>query len=256
MLAEKWEDRSNFPKFTNNDEPGGPKRFTTTLKYLRAWRGQFTYEDHESPWSVVARNIDVDMGNLPKYHGTASFTGGTVAIQNHVPFWANMKASYEIDGGQIHLNRIEFDTDGAKTIATGDVDLRNWPQQSYQFKSHVQFARMRQLFFKDERWELSGEGDFAGRFQLFKGGPGRDLSGTFSSAVVRHQRLPVLVAVRRPALDARRPRHPRCRCEGCLAATAALPTPFDRSARRRRPRRGSTRASAASISRASPTSSN
>ena len=68
-------------------------------------------------------------------------------------------------------------------MATGDVDLRNWPQQSYQFKSHVQFARMRQLFFKDEKWELSGEGDFAGRFQLFKGGPGRDLSGTFSSAL-------------------------------------------------------------------------
>jgi len=42
---------------------------------------------------------------------------------------------------------------------------------------------MRQLFFKDERWELSGEGDFTGRFQLFKGGPGRDLSGTFSSAL-------------------------------------------------------------------------
>ena len=32
--------------------PDGPKRFTTTLQYLRASRGQFTYEDHETPWSV------------------------------------------------------------------------------------------------------------------------------------------------------------------------------------------------------------
>src|SRR5207342_919767 len=123
MLAEKWEDRSNFPRFTNSDAPGGPKRFTTTLKYLRAWRGQFTYLDHEAPWSVVARNIDIHMGNLPKYHGTATFTGGTVAIQNHVPFSASMKAAYEIDEGRIHLTRIEFDTDGARTIATGDVDM-------------------------------------------------------------------------------------------------------------------------------------
>src|SRR5262249_9757685 len=44
MLVEKWEDRTNFPKITNNDQPGGPKRFTTTLKYLRVFRGQFTYE--------------------------------------------------------------------------------------------------------------------------------------------------------------------------------------------------------------------
>jgi hypothetical protein len=182
MLVEKWEDRSNFPKITGNDEPGGPKRFTTTLKYLRVWRGQFTYEDHETPWSVVARNIDLDMGNLPKYHGTVSFTGGTVAISQNVPFYANMKASYEIDEGQVHLSRIDFDTDGAKTTATGVVDLRNWPRQSYQFTSHVQFARMRQLFFKDEKWELSGEGDFTGVFQLFKGDPGRDLTGSFSSA--------------------------------------------------------------------------
>ena len=36
MLVERWDNRSNFPKVTNNDEPGGPKRFTTTLKHLRA----------------------------------------------------------------------------------------------------------------------------------------------------------------------------------------------------------------------------
>jgi TamB, inner membrane protein subunit of TAM complex len=179
MLAEKWEFESNFPKFTNDQPSTGPRRFTTTLRHLRASSGQFTYEDHEAPWSIVARHIDIDIGNLPKYHGTATFNGGTVAIQNNVPFYANMKASYVIDGGRIHLDRIEFDSDGAKTIASGDVDIAHWPEQSYQFKSRVQFARMRQLFFKDERWDLSGEGEFTGTFHLFKGG--RDLSGTFSS---------------------------------------------------------------------------
>ena len=58
--------------------PQGQRRITTTMKWLRASRGQFTFEDHETPWSVVCRNLDVDIGNLPKYHGTATFKGGTV----------------------------------------------------------------------------------------------------------------------------------------------------------------------------------
>ncbi len=183
MLVEKWDGGSNFVKFTSDDDQRKrPRRFTTTLKYLRAWRGQFTYEDHEAPWSIVARNVDLDMGNLPQYHGTVAFTGGTVSIQNDVPFYANMKARYVLDGSKVHLDRIDFDTDGATTTATGDVDLANWPEQSYRFTSRVQLPRMRQLFFADEQWELAGEGEVAGTFHLFKGG--RDLSAGFSSALV------------------------------------------------------------------------
>jgi hypothetical protein len=148
MLVEKSDGRTTFPKFTDDADqsPPGPKRFTTTMKYLRARRGQFTFEDHEAPWSVVARNIDITIGNLPKYHGTATFSGGTVAIQHYVPFAAKMRASFTIDDGRIHLDRVEFDTDGARTVATGVVDVRRWPEQTYQFKSRVEFARMRQLF--------------------------------------------------------------------------------------------------------------
>ena len=105
-----------------------------------------------------------------------------MAIQHYVPFSAKMRASFVIDEGRIHLDRIEFDTDGAKTVATGVVDVRHWPEQTYQFKSRVQFPRMRQLFFKDEKWELAGEGDFTGTFHLFKNG--RDLAGTFASAAI------------------------------------------------------------------------
>ena len=193
MLVEKWDNRHNFPKFTSDEPSSGPKRFTTTLKYLRAWRGQFTYEDHQSPWSVVARNLDITMGNRPNYNGTATFSGGTVAIQNYVPFAASMKSHFTIDGSRIHLDQIEFETDGAKTFATGDVDMGQWPEQSYQFKSHVQFGRMRQIFFKDEKRELNGEGDVTGLFHLPKKGD-RDLSGTFASQMlgVNEYRFPAL----------------------------------------------------------------
>jgi translocation and assembly module TamB len=180
MLVEKWKDRHSFPKFgRDQDEPQGPKRFTTTMKYLRAFRGQFTYEDHEMPWSTVARNLDITITNLPNYHGQATFTGGTVTIQDFVPMWANMKVWFVIDGARIHLDRIDLETDGAVTVLTGDVDAGHWPEQTYQLKSRVRFPRMRELFFKGETWRLSGEGDFAGTFHLYKGG--HDLRGTFAS---------------------------------------------------------------------------
>jgi len=184
MLVEKWENGHNFPRFNHDDgKPPGPRRVTTTLKYLRASRGQFAFEDHETPWGVVCRNLDINMGNLPKYHGTASFTGGTVSIQDFVPMYANMKAQFVLDGSRIHLERIEMDTDGATTVATGDVDMGHWPNQGYQVKSRVNFPRMRELFFKDEPWRISGAGDFTGSFRLFKQGndTNRELTGVFAS---------------------------------------------------------------------------
>jgi hypothetical protein len=156
---------------------------TTTLRHLHAFRGQFAFEDHETPWSVICRNLDISIGNLPNYHGTATFNGGTVTIQDFVPMWANMNAQFVIDGSRIHLDRIDMDTDGATTVATGDVDLAHWPNQGYQVKSRVNFPRMRELFFRDEPWRISGAGDFTGTFRLFKTGEetNRDLNGTFAS---------------------------------------------------------------------------
>jgi hypothetical protein len=184
MLVEKWDGAHNFPRFSHDDgKPPGPKRVTTTLKYLRAFRGQFTFEDHETPWSVICPNLDINITNLPTYHGTATFKGGTVAIQDFVPMSANMKAEFVIDGSRIHLDRIDMDTDGATTVASGDVDMGHWPNQGYQVKSRVNFPRMRELFFKDESWRLAGAGDFTGTFRLFKSGDetNRDLTGTFTS---------------------------------------------------------------------------
>ena len=137
MLVERWEDHTSFPKFTNDDNrPPGPRRFTTTLEYLRAWRGQFAYEDHQVPWSVVAPNIDLDITNLPTYHGNATFHGGIVQIQNHLPMWTNMKARFALDGSRVHLDRIDIATDGAETVASGDVDFSRWPAMQYQREVH------------------------------------------------------------------------------------------------------------------------
>ena len=184
MLVEKWEAGHNFPKFVHDDnQPKTPRPFTVTLRVLRAYRGQFAFEDHEAPWSIVCPNLDINITNVPDYHGRATFSGGMVRIQDFVPMWTNMKkADFVIDGPLIRLTEIDFETDGAKTVARGEVDFSNWPNQFYNVQSRVNFPRMRQLFFKDETWDLSGDGDFTGVFRLTKG-LGHDLSGRFTSDV-------------------------------------------------------------------------
>ena len=182
MLVEEWPDGHNFPKFTSDDtssNSNGPRRFTTTLRYLRAWRGQFTYQNHEGRWGVVAPNIDLHITRVRGYEGEAAFSGGTITIQDNLPMWANMKASFAIDGSTLHMNHIDIDSDGARSVAVGDVDLTRWPEMMYDVRSRVNFPRMREIFFRDEPWELAGDGDFTGRFHLFKGG--HDLAGAFTS---------------------------------------------------------------------------
>ena len=128
-------------------------------------------------------NLDFTIGNLPNYHGQAVFNGGTVQIQNYKPMWANMHARFALDGPHVDLDRIDLDTDGAKTVAHGSVELgKRWPEQSYDFESRVQFPRMGEIFFSDQNWNLTGDGDFTGKFHLFKGG--HDLAGTFKSDVL------------------------------------------------------------------------
>ena len=193
MLVEKWKSGHNFPRFIQDDQPAGPKRFTTTVKYLRAHRGQFTYEDHELEWSIVCPDLDLTLGNVPNYNGTSTFTGGTVRIRNYKPMSASMRASFTLDGPHVDVGRIEINTDGARTVANGSVELgKQWPEQSYDVTSRLDFPRMGDLFFSDQDWDLTGEGDFTGRFHLFKGG--HDLGGTFSSEVLgwRGYRFPDL----------------------------------------------------------------
>ena len=194
MLVERWSDGHNFPKFIANDsqEPSGSRRFTTTVRYLRAWRGQFSYLDHQTPWSVVAPNIDLNIVNSPTYHGEATFTGGTVSIQDYVPMWANMASRFTLDGSRVKLDHIGLETDGARSTARGEVDFARWPEQTFSVESRLEFPRMRELFFAREPWQLSGDADFTGTFHLFTGG--HDLAGAFKSelAGVDAYRFPAL----------------------------------------------------------------
>ncbi len=180
MLVEKFKGGDSFPRFrSNNNQPRGPRRFTSTTRYFHGSKGTFIYEDHEAPWGIIAPGIDMTITNFPKYHGEAAFKGGTVSIQNYVPMWADFKAHFVIDGSEIQLahrhddRRCAVDRDGRcpdEPVARAVVA---------QVTSRVQFQRMRELFFAKETWNLTGDGDFKGVFHLFKGG--HDLSGSFTS---------------------------------------------------------------------------
>ncbi|MBI2833950.1 MAG: translocation/assembly module TamB domain-containing protein [Acidobacteria bacterium] len=184
--------RHNFPKLTRTKEPGARKLFTTTVQIVRARRGEFTFEDHGTPWSTVARNLDVTVRKGLEYGGEASFSKGTVRIQSYEPMRADMKTDFVIRGSLVHLNHIDLVTDGARSSITGDVDIGHWPEQTYQVQSRVHFPRMREIFFAREKFSLSGDGDFRGVFHLYKGG--RELKGEFTSAVagVNAYRFPEL----------------------------------------------------------------
>ena len=169
-----------FPDFTRGGGDGGDSTWTTTLQYVRAAAGQFIYEDHAAPWKMVARNLDVVVTRpTSEYRGQASFSDGTLTIREFVPMRADFETSFRIVDGEIVLDRIDLVTDGAVSVLTGVVDIDAWPEQTYEVRSRVDFPRMREIFFADEPFTLSGEGDFTGTFHMFD--DGRDLQGTFAS---------------------------------------------------------------------------
>ena len=169
---------------------GGPSSWTTTLQHVRASRGEFTYADHGTPWSVVSRNLDVTVARpTSEYRGQARFTNGTISIQNYVPMRADMSTTFRIVDGKVVLDRIDLTTDGSKSELTGEVDLTRWPEQTYRVvRSQVDFPRMRDIFFADRDFTVGGEGEFTGTFHLFRetvngrSRTGRELKGVFSSA--------------------------------------------------------------------------
>ncbi len=174
--------RHTFPRLTSTaPRSTDPNRWVTTVARVRAHRGEFTYLDHGAPWSTVARNLDVTVVKAPDYRGEASFHDGTVQIRSFEPMTSALKTGFTIDGPNIHLDWIELETDGAHTELVGDVDVSRWPEQRYELRSQVQFPTMREIFFADDDFDLSGEGEFTGSFHIYDGG--RDLEGDFSSDV-------------------------------------------------------------------------
>jgi hypothetical protein len=181
MLVEQFKTGHNFPRIVPESKgPKGPKRFVTTVRSVIAHNGQFTYEDHSTPWTTVARNLDVSVWKgLDTYRGTAQFTNGTVAIQSYRPFRADMQTAFKIDGGKVILDRINLKGEGSTSAVTGYVDLAHWPEMLYSVRSHVDFPIQKEIFFKDMNFGVTGEADFTGVFHFFKGG--RELKGQFTT---------------------------------------------------------------------------
>ena len=184
MRVEQQADgRHNFPRFVRRRGEPGPRRFVTTVRVVRATRGEFIYNDHGAPWSVVAPNVDLMLTKTDAYRGTASFSGATVRIGRFEPIWAHMRARFRLDGARVAFERIDLETDGASSRVTGTADLGSWPEQTYSVRSRVELRRMREIFFARDRFTLDGRGDFNGTFHLFKGG--REVAGRFGSLDAR-----------------------------------------------------------------------
>ena len=81
------------------------------------------------------------------------------------------------------IEGIDLVTDGAVSHAVGEVDTARWPEQTYAVRSRIDFPRMKELFWARDKFTLTGTGEFAGTYHLFKGG--RELSGRFASLETR-----------------------------------------------------------------------
>ena len=187
MLVEQFPGRHSFPRL------GGPKKpkttpsrwkMTTTVRSVIARNGQFTYDDHTTPWLVVCRNLNVSVfKGLDTYRGTAQFKNGSVKILQYDAFPADMQTRFKIDGGKITLEHINLQSVGASTTVTGYVDIPNWPSMVYNVKSRIDFPTQKAIYFKTMDFTVTGHGDFVGTFRFFKTpkGTGRELKGIFTS---------------------------------------------------------------------------
>jgi translocation and assembly module TamB len=198
MVIETWPStpehprgRHNLPRLRPEPRPRqDPGRFrewfgelTTTLRSVVASRGHLVYEDHGTPWSIITPDLRVTMSKaFTDYRGTASFAGATIQIQQYEPFSADMQSRFTLKGTDIHFDRIDLLSDGARSEIDGDLDLARWPEQLYRIRSRIDIPTQKEIFFHGQDFRASGEADFEGTFHLFEGG--RELKGTFRSPLV------------------------------------------------------------------------
>ena len=101
------------------------------------------------------------------------------SVQTYEPFGASMKGRFSMNNGKVHFDRMDLLSDGAETIADGDVYLDRWPEQFYRMKSKIDIATQKSIFFHNDKFEATGAADFDGTFHYFKGG--RELKGTWKA---------------------------------------------------------------------------
>ena len=175
MFVETFPDgRHNFPRFTR-DTPRERTAWTTTLKYVRAYRGEFAYEDHGTPWGVVTRNLDVTVTRpTTEYRGQARFSNGTVTFQDYVPFRVDMASTFKIDGGVVQFRpRSILESEGAETQLVGAVDVGRWPEMTYQMTSRIDFPTQKAIWFARDRFSVTGTSDFTGTLPHVQGNDAR-----------------------------------------------------------------------------------
>lgn len=184
MVVEKFADNTNnVPHLSLNRGSAKPSWFQTRVNFVYAGGGTFTYDDHATPWSVVARNLDVNIAHpfgQGSYIGTARFTRGTVQIQKSLPMTTDFFTRFTVEGSIVKLRDIDLVSDGSVSKIRGQVDFANWPSQTYEVDSKLDFPRMREIFFQDARWRVTGAGRYVGTFQVVKGGR-YELKGDFTS---------------------------------------------------------------------------
>ena len=230
--------RHTFPKFASNNPSGRPSPIKVSVSYVHAVRGQFTYEDHGTPWSTVVRNLDVTVLKLVGYRGYSTSSGGLVTVQKYVPMGADLRTWFRIEDGKILLDRIELDTDGAKTLCTGVVDSRHWPEQTYNVDSTIQLPRMREIWWANETLLAGRAGALQGPLPHLQGRPRAE--GRLLERRGRPQPVPVPAAARVAGLDARSVRG-EAGAVAVLRRHGGLHVPdVPARASRSRPRRGST----------------
>ena len=131
----------NFPKLTPRG-PRGQSSWTTTLQYVHAGRGMFTFQDHNTPWGIVARNLEVTVARPgSEYVGQARFSDGLTAMQGYVPFRTDMNTTFKIDGGRVIFDRMNLRTEGVESVLHGDVNLTYWPELMLDVKSSIDLPK-------------------------------------------------------------------------------------------------------------------
>jgi len=164
--VETFADGHNVPRLTppKSDRPSRELWFKTTVN-VNAHSGSFVYDDHVTPWRVSAPNLQFDLVRsqaLPQYVGHAMFFGGEVQMLSYRPMKADMSLRFSLEGSKVDLTHIDLVTDGAVSHVNGVVDFAKWPEQRYNVNSTVDFARMKEIFFANEKWRLAGTGQFTG----------------------------------------------------------------------------------------------
>ena len=147
MRVETWPNgEHSFPRFMR----GGRRAGAPAVRHDRASpcgppTESSRFQDHGTPWSTVARNLEVTVTKGAEYGGTARFSNGTVQIQNYLPMRADMTSRFTIDGGLVRFSALDLVADGSRSQVTGVVDLARWPEQTWQVRSRVHFPRMREI---------------------------------------------------------------------------------------------------------------